>query len=32
MWAIAMKELRQIRRDHRMLGLMILMPLLMGSR
>lgn len=29
MWAIAMKELRQIRRDHRMLGLMIFMPLVM---
>jgi ABC-2 type transport system permease protein len=28
-WAIAMKEFRQIRRDHRMLGLMIFMPLLM---
>jgi len=29
MWAIAMKELRQIRRDHRLLGLMVAMPLLM---
>jgi ABC-2 type transport system permease protein len=29
MWAIAVKEFRQIRRDHRMLGLMVFMPLLM---
>jgi ABC-2 type transport system permease protein len=28
-WAIAVKEFRQIRRDHRMLGLMVFMPLLM---
>jgi ABC-2 type transport system permease protein len=29
MWAIAVKELRQLRRDHRMLALMIVMPLLL---
>jgi ABC-2 type transport system permease protein len=29
MWAIAMKEFRQLRRDHRMLAMMIVLPLLL---
>jgi len=29
MWAIALKEFRQVRRDHRMVALMILMPLVL---
>src|SRR4051812_49501744 len=29
MWAITVKELRQLRRDHRMLALIVVMPLVM---
>ena len=29
MWAIALKEFRQVRRDHRLVALMVVMPVVM---